>query len=255
MKIASWNVNSINVRLPHILQWLQNEPMDVLALQETKVPDERFPEDALQEAGMHVVYCGEPKYNGVALISPHQIDDVQLGTPWGDPQMRLLAATINDVRVVNVYVPNGQSLDSDKYAYKLQWLEQLKNYMTQQLAEFSHCIVLGDFNIAPSDIDVHDPERWGDGILVSLSERQAFEQLLDLGLTDLLRELEPEKPCFTWWDYRMNAYRRKLGLRIDHLLVSTALAECAKQCMVDETPRAWERPSDHAPVWGHFHMT
>ncbi len=247
MKIASWNVNSLNVRLPHVLDFLAREQPDVLALQETKLPDERFPRAAIEDAGWHVAFSGQKTYNGVAIISREAIDDAQAGLPnLDDPQKRLLAATIGGVRIVDVYVPNGQEVGSEKYAYKMRWLAALREWLADEIARHPRLVLLGDYNIAPADIDVHDPDRWRGRIMCSDEERAAFRDLLALGLTDSVRALHPDAPMHTWWDYRLSAYRRGWGLRIDHILATPPLAPEAAG--VAAGYRELERPSDHAPV-------
>jgi exodeoxyribonuclease-3 len=249
MKIASWNVNSLNVRLPQVLDWLRDHPVDVLALQETKLPDERFPAAAITQAGYHVAYAGQPTYNGVAILTRRPPDSVSKDLPWdGDPQRRFLALTIGDLRIVNVYVPNGEAVGSEKYAYKLGWLEKFHPYLAQELINHPRLVLLGDFNIAPDDRDVYDPAAWQDKILCSTPERDAYKKILALGMHDSFRLFEQPAGIFSWWDYRMAGFRRNLGLRIDLVLVSDALSKECLSSQVDKIPRAWERPSDHAPV-------
>ncbi|MBX9705277.1 MAG: exodeoxyribonuclease III [Gammaproteobacteria bacterium] len=253
MKCATWNVNSINVRLPHVLQWLDHAQPDVLALQETKAVDEKFPRQAFLDAGYHVAFSGQKTYNGVALLSRSPITEVITDMPdWADPQRRVLAATINDVRVVNLYVPNGASVDSDKYQYKLTWLEQMRLFLQQQLQQYERMVVMGDFNIAPADDDVHDPAEWRGCVLVSDAERRALRAILAHGLVDVYRQFEQPEKQFSWWDYRAASFRRNRGLRIDLILASTALAQQCIQASIDKQPRAWEQPSDHTPVIAEF---
>ncbi|MDY6957444.1 MAG: exodeoxyribonuclease III [Pseudomonadota bacterium] len=253
MQIASWNVNSLKVRLPQVLDWLRENPVDVLALQETKLKDENFPVEALRDASYAAVFAGQSAYNGVAVLSRSPITAVRTGLPeLDDPQQRVLACTIGPLRLINLYVPNGQSVDSDKYVYKLDWLARLRDYLQAELAEHPHLAVVGDFNIAPDDRDVHDPAAWAGQVLCSEPERKALQALLDLGLTDSLRLHESAGGIYSWWDYRMMAFRRKRGLRIDLVLVSAALAALCEESRVDATPRGWERPSDHAPVIARF---
>ncbi|MBL4851320.1 MAG: exodeoxyribonuclease III [Gammaproteobacteria bacterium] len=253
MKIVSWNVNSLRVRLSHVLDWLDSAKPDVLALQETKMTDENFPAEAIQEAGYHVVFSGQKTYNGVAIISTSAASDIATDVPnLDDPQRRILAATIDGVRIVNLYVPNGQSVESEKYAYKLDWLEKVTAYIASQLAEYKELVVLGDYNIAPEDRDCYDPEAWGEDVLCSKPERAAFEKLISLGLVDTFRLFEQEDRSFSWWDYRQMAFRRKRGMRIDHVLANTALAEKCTEGSIDTEPRKLERPSDHAPVIAVF---
>lgn len=249
MKIATWNVNSLNVRLPQLLAWLQEQPVDVVALQETKMVDEKFPFDAITAAGYHAVHNGQKTYNGVALLSRTPLDDVTRDIPgFADEQKRVIAATVNGVRVVNVYVVNGQSLESEKYAYKLRFLAALRDYLASELQRYPRLAVGGDFNIAPAVEDTHDPAVWEGQILCSDAERAGLRALLDLGLADAFRLFDREPGRFTWWDYRQAAFRRNMGLRIDHWLISPALAAAARGAQIDTAPRKQERPSDHAPL-------
>ncbi|HEX4859491.1 MAG TPA: exodeoxyribonuclease III [Usitatibacteraceae bacterium] len=249
MKIAAWNVNSLNVRLPHVLDWLKNAGPDVLCLQELKLEDAKFPLEAIQEAGYNAVYDGQKTYNGVAILSRARAEDVVKGMPdYADAQRRVIAATIGGVRVVSVYVPNGQSVDSDKYRYKLEWLAAFSRYLQTTLAQFPDLAVGGDYNIAPEDRDVHDPKAWEGQVLCSAPEREAFARLIGLGLADSFRLFEQPEKSYSWWDYRMNGFRRNLGLRIDHVLLSQPLAARCTGAAIDVEPRRWERPSDHAPV-------
>lgn len=249
MKIASWNVNSLRVRLPHLVDWLRTHAPDVVGLQETKTTDDDFPREDLEALGYRVVHAGQKSYNGVALLSRTAPDEIHIGLPdWEDPQRRLVAASYGDIRVVNVYVPNGSAIGSDKYTYKLQWLERLTRYLEVQLARYPRLLLLGDFNIAPEDRDVHDPAAWVGSVMVSDEERAAFRALTGLGLVDLFRHAGQERAAFSWWDYRAGAFRRNRGLRIDHILCSPALAAVCSACDIDAAPRRLERPSDHAPV-------
>ncbi|GAB6195447.1 exodeoxyribonuclease III [Lysobacter xanthus] len=257
MKIASWNVNSLNVRLPHLEQWLAAARPDVVALQETKLEDARFPDTEIAAMGYRSVFAGQKTYNGVAILARMDapgggvLDDVQAGIPgFEDEQKRVLAATVNGVRIVDVYVVNGQSVGSDKYDYKMRWLDALHRWLGSELQRHPRLVLLGDFNIAPDERDVHDPAYWNeDRILTSRAERDALDRLFALGLHDAFRALNPDERMFSWWDYRQFAFRRNLGLRIDLTLVSEALrAECVA-AGVDKEPRKWERPSDHAPAW------
>lgn len=251
MKIASWNVNSLNVRLPQLQQWLSDFAPDVVGLQETKLEDHRFPEDALLEAGYRSVFHGQKTYNGVAILARHPIEAAQIAIPgFDDPQARAIAATVNGVRVVNLYVVNGQDLGTDKYDYKLRWLDAVHRWLAEELKAHSKLVVLGDFNIAPDDRDVPDATVWNDDhILTSSAERTAYQRLLALGLHDGLRLKHDDAALFSWWDYRQAAFRRNLGLRIDLTLVSDALKAQVQAVGIDKTPRSWERPSDHAPAW------
>ena len=249
MKLATWNVNSLKVRLPQVLEWLAANPVDVLCLQETKQQDVDFPKEELQSAGYHSVYSGQKTYNGVAILSREEALDVQTGIPgFDDEQKRVIAATFDGIRVVDVYIPNGQSVDSDKYRYKLDWLDALNGWLKEELVRFPRLALLGDYNIAPEDRDVHDPVAWAGNVLVSEPEREAFRSLQALGLTDSYRLFEQPEKSFSWWDYRMMAFRRNMGLRIDHILISEPLVLQCKGCAIDKAPRKLERPSDHTPV-------
>ena len=249
MKIATWNVNSLKVRLPHTLDWLATNQPDALCLQETKQEDRKFPLTELQQAGYQAVFSGQKTYNGVAIISKAVPEDVIVGIPnFPDEQKRVITATLNGVRTVCIYVPNGQSVDSDKYQYKLAWLAALQQWLKAELVRYPKLVLLGDYNIAPEDRDVHDPQAWVGNVLVSEPERAAFRALEQLGLRDSFRLFEQPEKSYTWWDYRMMAFRRNMGLRIDHILVSEALAPHCTACSVDRTPRKLERPSDHTPV-------
>jgi exodeoxyribonuclease-3 len=253
LKIASWNVNSLNVRLPHVLAWTDVSRPDVLALQETKLPDDRFPVDELREAGYHSVYSGQKTYNGVAILSREPATDAVSDIPGlDDPQRRILAATIGDLRVIDLYVVNGAEVGSEKFDYKLDWLDKVTDWLRQEMAAHQYLVVLGDFNIAPDDRDVYDPEAWREKILCSTPERDALGRIFDLGLADTFRLFEQEEHTWSWWDYRMNMFRRKLGLRIDLILASPAMAERCRSSYVDIEPRRQERPSDHAPVIAEF---
>ena len=249
MKLVTWNVNSLKVRLPHLLDWLALHQPDVVCLQETKMEDANFPWAAIEAAGYHVKYAGQKAYNGVAILSRAALENVIVGMPgWEDPQQRVIAASVAGVRVICVYVPNGQSIESDKFVYKLAWLRALTRYLADELRQYPNLVVIGDYNIAPTDEDVYDSVAWGDGVLVSPAEREAFHNLLALGLVDSFRLFEQAAASFTWWDYRMAAFRRNMGARIDHVLVSEALVARCSGCEVDKAPRRLERPSDHAPV-------
>jgi len=253
LKIASWNVNSLNVRLPHVLAWSAGVQPDILALQETKLPDERFPVEELEQAGYHSLFSGQKTYNGVAILSREPGIDMVTDIPGlDDPQRRILAATFGEVRVINLYVVNGSEVGSEKFDYKLHWLEQVTKFIAGEMGRHGHVVVLGDFNIAPDDRDVYDPEEWREKILCSTPERKALKSILDLGLVDTFRLFEQEERTWSWWDYRMNMFRRKLGLRIDLVLASRAMAEKCARAWVDIEPRRQERPSDHAPVIAEF---
>ncbi len=252
-KIASWNVNSLNVRLPHVLAWLDGAQPDVLALQETKLTDDRFPVQELMDEGYHSVFSGQKTYNGVAILSREKAVDPVTDIPGlDDPQRRILAATLGDVRVVNLYVVNGSEVGSEKFEYKLHWLEQVTAWLAREINEFENVIVLGDFNIVPDDRDVHDPEGWREKILCSTPEREALGEILGLGLQDTFRLFEQAERTWSWWDYRMNAFRRKMGLRIDLILASKAMVQRCTASYVDIEPRRQDRPSDHTPVIAEF---
>lgn len=253
MKIASWNVNSLRVRLPQVLDWLVTQQPDVLAVQETKLVDEAFPLAAISEAGYTSAFHGQKTYNGVAFLSKRPPADVVKGMPgWDDDQRRFIAASYEGLRVVNLYVPNGESVGSDKYRYKLAWLAHLAKVLAAESQHHSRLVVLGDFNIAPDDRDVHDPAVWAGSVLCSEPERSALRQLAALGLQDTFRLFDQPEKIFSWWDYRMAGFRRNLGLRIDLILASTELAAVCRSCGVDKAPRGLERPSDHAPVVAEF---
>jgi exodeoxyribonuclease III len=251
MRIASWNVNSLNVRQPHLTDWLAARQPDVVALQETKLEDARFPDDALAALGYRSVFSGQKTYNGVAILSRQAATDVCIGIRgFEDEQKRVLAATVGDLRIVDLYVVNGQSVGSEKYEYKLRWLAACREWLMEERARHPNLIVLGDFNIAPDDRDVHDPAIWNDSsILTSTAERAALKAITDLGLFDSFRQHSAEGGQFSWWDYRAAGFRRNLGLRIDLVLISEALRARCRAAAIDREPRTWERPSDHAPVW------
>jgi exodeoxyribonuclease-3 len=253
MLIATWNVNSLRVRMPHLRDWLAANPVDVIALQETKLADPDFPRDEVESLGLQVAFSGQRTYNGVALLSKAGLDDVVHGIPgFVDDQKRVLAATVGGVRIIDVYVPNGQAVGSEKYEYKLRWLEALRGYVAAELARHPYLVVLGDYNIAPEDRDVHDPKAWEGSVHVSAPERAALRALLAAGLEDCFRRFEQPEKSFSWWDYRMMAFRRNAGLRIDLILASRALARNCGACHIDKAPRKLERPSDHVPVVARF---
>ncbi|MEN1729314.1 MAG: exodeoxyribonuclease III [Pseudomonadota bacterium] len=255
MKIASWNVNSLKVRLPQVTDWLAHTSTDVLGLQETKLVDDKFPADELREAGYQVIYTGQPTYNGVALISRHELIDPVYAIPdFEDEQKRAIAATVNGVRVINLYVVNGQEVGSEKFAYKLRWFEAMTEWVRKEMDNHDKVVVMGDFNIAPDDRDVYDPEGWHEKILCSTPERDALKALLDLGLHDSFRLFDQPEKTWSWWDYRAAMFRRGLGLRIDLVLVSDALKEVCTTSFIDKEPRKNERPSDHAPAVGEFRL-
>ena len=243
----------MNVRQPHVIQWLQTHEPDVLVLQELKQVTEKFPADDLKAIGYHSIASGQKTYNGVAVISKTPATDPVTDFPdLDDPQRRVLASTIDGVRVVNLYVPNGAEVGSEKYTYKLGWLASLRDFLDTELGRHEKLVVLGDFNIAPADADVHDPEKWGEAILCSPPERKALTDLIALGLTDVFRKFDQPEKAFSWWDYRAAGFRRNAGLRIDLILSSAAMTERCTACYVDKEPRTWERPSDHAPVVAEF---
>ncbi len=249
MKLATWNVNSLKVRLPQVLQWLADNPIDVLCLQETKMTDDKFPAQDIEAAGYQVVYSGQKTYNGVAILSRHAMTDVVKNNPlFPDEQQRIIAATVEGMRVVCAYVPNGQSVGSDKYEYKLKWLTALRTWLAAELEKHPALALLGDYNVAPADRDVHDPAAWVGSVLVSEPERAAFQALCALNLADAFRLFEQADKLFSWWDYRQMAFRRNMGMRIDHILLSPPLAARCTACSIDKAPRKWEQPSDHTPV-------
>lgn len=255
MKIASWNVNSLRVRLPHVLDWVARYQPDVLALQETKVTDEIFPLADIESAGYHVMCSGQKTYNGVAILCKQACQDMVTDLPGlDDPQRRILGVTVGDIRVLNLYVVNGSEVGSEKYSYKLKWLDCVTDYIKSQLQHYPNYIVLGDFNIAPDDRDVHDPERWNERILCSTLERAALNKILELGFKDSFRLFEQQPDSFSWWDYRAAGFRRNAGLRIDLILASDSLSRRCASAEIDKEPRRWKRPSDHAPVMATFEL-
>jgi exodeoxyribonuclease III len=254
MRLATWNVNSLRVRMAQLLGWLERNPVDIIALQELKLTDNEFPRAEIEQAGWHAICNGQKTYNGVAIMSrdPTPADIVRDIPGFEDTQRRVLAATYGDLRVIAVYVPNGQRLGSDQYLYKLKWLDALHAWLADELRRHAQLIVLGDYNVAPEDRDVHDPALWANSIHVSEPERAALRALLALGLEDLFRRFEQPPASFSWWDYRAGAFRRNRGLRIDLMLASKALAERCTASSIDREPRGWERPTDHAPVLATF---
>ena len=255
MKLATWNVNSLKVRLPQVIEWAGRHRPDVLCLQETKLQNDNFPAAEIRAAGYEPLANGQKTYNGVAILSRAAATDAVTAIPgFADDQKRVLAATIGGVRVICAYVVNGESVESDKYQYKLRWLAAFHAWLGQELTRHPRLAVLGDYNIAPEDRDVHDPAAWAGQVLCSKPEREAFGKLVGLGLKDAFRLFEQPERSFTWWDYRMNAFRRKMGLRIDHILLSEELAKACTACTIDVEPRRNERPSDHAPVIAELNL-
>jgi exodeoxyribonuclease III len=253
LKIATWNVNSLRVRLPQVLDWLASNQPDILALQETKLIDNAFPHREFQEIGYHSIYSGQKTYNGVALLSRQEPYDVITDLPTlEDTQRRILGATLGGICLLKLYVPNGGEVGSEKYVYKLDWLARVKDYLQAALTEYPYVVVLGDFNVAPEDRDVHNPEIWHETILCSTPEREALREILDIGFKDCFRLFTQEEASFSWWDYRGGAFRRNWGLRIDLILISEALVPYCRGCFIDKMPRRLPRPSDHAPVVGIF---
>lgn len=251
--IASWNVNSLKVRLPQVIDWLKSSEADILGLQELKMPTEVVPVEAFEALGYHCVASGQKTYNGVALIAREEPRDVVTDIPgFEDPQRRVLAATIGDVRVIDLYVVNGEAVGSEKFAYKLDWLDALHGWIATEMMAHERVVVMGDFNIAPDDRDVHDPEAWAGKVLCSDEERQRLQRLLNLGLVDTFRLFEQPEKTFSWWDYRAAGFRRNRGLRIDLVLASRPLADHCEQAWIDREPRTWTRPSDHAPAVARF---
>ena len=249
MKLAAWNVNSLNVRLPHVIEWLKTHQPDALCLQELKMEDVKFPTAAFDEIGYQAVFNGQKTYNGVAIISRARPEDVHKDiVGYDDHQKRVIAATIDGVRLVCAYIPNGQTVESEKYQYKLQWLAALQTYMRDAISAYGDVALLGDYNIAPDDRDVYDPKAWEGQVLCSVPERDAFRALVGLGLSDSFRLFDQPEKSFSWWDYRMNGFKRGLGLRIDHILLTTSLAARCAASTIDVEPRKLDRPSDHAPV-------
>jgi len=249
MKIATWNVNSLKVRLPHVLDWLAATQTDVLCLQETKMEDKVFPYAELEAAGYRAIHNGQKTYNGVAILAKTDLDSASFDIPdFDDIQKRVIAATVSGMRIVCAYMPNGQAVGSDKYDYKLKWLAALTDWLAEEMKQHPRLVLTGDYNIAPEDRDVHDPVTWKDQILCSAPERAAFRCLIGLGFTDAFRLFEQAEKSYSWWDYRMMGFRRNQGLRIDHILLSAELAARCSSCVIDKAPRKLERPSDHTPV-------
>jgi exodeoxyribonuclease-3 len=253
MKLVTWNVNSLKVRLPQVLQWLEQHSPEFLCLQELKLEQDKFPIKEIEAAGYQAVWAGQKTYNGVAILSKFAPTDSLTNIPgYVDHQQRVVTASyatpLGLLRIVNAYCPNGQSLESEKYPYKLAWFDALRDWLAQEVKQHSNLAVLGDYNIAPADEDVHNPDRWKGQVLVSEAERLAFQRLLELGLKDAFRLFPQAEKSFSWWDYRLNGYKRNAGLRIDHVLLSEALVSRCQACLIDRSPRENEQPSDHAPV-------
>jgi len=250
MKLATWNVNSLAVRLPQLLDWLAANPVEALVLQETKLTDDKFPAAAIEAAGYQVQWFGQKTYNGVALISRSPALDVVKNIPgFEDPQARVITGTVAGVRCIGAYFPNGQAPDSEKFVYKMAWLEALRRFVAEELQRHPRLVLMGDYNIAPEDRDVYDPVAWAGQIHCTPEERAHFQGLLDLQMADAFRLFEQAPKSWSWWDYRNLAFRKNQGLRIDHILVSAALRAGVKSCTIDRQTRRNERPSDHAPVW------
>ena len=249
MRIATWNVNSLKIRLPHLLDWLATHQPDVMCLQETKTEDQNFPRPELERAGYRAVFCGQKAYNGVAILARGELREVQHGiADFPDDPKRVIAATVDEVRVLCLYAPNGEAPGTDKYEYKLRWYRALTGWLKNKLKKYPRLAVLGDLNIAPEPRDVHNPKRWEGKIHFSEPERAAFREVVDVGLKDAFRLFEQPEKQFTWWDYRLKAFERGWGLRIDHILLAPELAKECSACAIDVEPRKRERPSDHAPV-------
>lgn len=255
MKLATWNVNSLKVRLPQVIDWLEAKQPDMLCLQETKLPDDNFPQNEIEAIGYQSVFIGQKTYNGVAILSKQKGSDIVTAIPgFDDEQKRVIAATYGDMRVISIYVPNGDVVESEKYGYKLRWLPALNRWLQQELKAYTKLALLGDFNIAPEDRDVYDPKVWEGKVLCSQPERAAFNELLNLGFADSFRLFEQPGKSYTWWDYRMMAFRLNRGLRIDHILLSHELARSCMACAIDKAARKRERPSDHAPIMVELSM-
>ncbi len=249
MKLATWNVNSLKIRLPQVLEWLTAHRPDAFCLQETKTEDANFPVAEIAAASYEPVFSGQKTYNGVAILCRTKPEDVTAGIPGlDDLQKRVISATVDGVRIICVYVPNGESVASDKYRYKLDWLARLTAWLKEELQMHRRLVLLGDYNIAPEERDVHDPKAWQGKVLFSEPERAAFRALIGLGLADSFRLFDQPEKSYSWWDYRMNGFKRDLGLRIDHILLSPELVRTCKSCSINREMRAKERPSDHAPV-------
>lgn len=255
LKIATWNVNSLRVRLPQLAEWVATAQPDVIALQETKLPDADFPVEEIRTLGYEVAYAGQRTYNGVAVLSRAPLSVVATDIPdFPDEQRRVLAVDTAGIRVIDLYVPNGQEPGSEKFAYKMRWLAALQRWLSAQRSTARRLVVLGDFNIAPEDRDVHDPAAWAGGVHVSPEERSALAALLNLGFVDVFRRFEQPEKSYSWWDYRAGAFRRNNGLRIDLILADLEFATACTACHIDREPRRAERPSDHTPVIAEFNL-
>lgn len=249
MKIATWNVNSLKVRLPQVLRWLQDNPVEILCLQETKLTNDKFPTAEIEAAGYQAVFTGQKTYNGVAILAKQQASDIVRNNPlFPDEQQRIVAASYGKIRIVCAYIPNGQAVGSDKYHYKIAWLKALRSWLAEEKEKYPYIALLGDYNIAPEDRDVYDPDAWEGNILVSEPERAAFQSLLDMDFVDAFRLFAQPEKSYSWWDYRQMAFQRNRGMRIDHILLSGKLAPFCKICTIDRQPRKWQQPSDHTPV-------
>ncbi|WP_347259357.1 exodeoxyribonuclease III [Rudaea sp.] len=249
MRIASWNVNSLNVRLPHLTTWLAEAQPDIVALQETKMEDSKFPREAIEAAGYRVAFSGQKTYNGVAILAREQPRDIVTDIPGlDDPQRRILIASVGDLRIADLYVVNGQDVGTEKYAYKLDWLAKVRAFLAEEIRRHPNLVVLGDFNITPDDRDIYDPAAWKEQILCSTPERDALRAIVDLGLHDTFRLFNDAAGHYSWWDYRQAGFRRNLGMRIDLVLAGEALRARCRAASIDRVPRTWERPSDHTPV-------
>ena len=253
MKIATWNVNSLNVRLPHVISWLTENQPDVLCLQETKQVNEKFEHDAFSAIGYHSYHNGQKTYNGVAIISKKELNNINFNLPnLEDPQKRIISGILTNnnesIYIVSAYIPNGQAIDSDKFIYKMNWLNKFSEWVEKLTKKYDEIILTGDFNIAPEDNDCHDPDAWIGQNLVSPSEREAFKNIIKIGFHDSYRKINPDLKEYSWWDYRMAGFRRNLGMRIDHILVTTKMVPNITHSYIDKKPRKLERPSDHTPV-------
>jgi len=252
--VATWNVNSVLARLPAVLRWLEGARPDVLCLQEVKCTEDRFPSEEFERLGYASAVNGQPTYNGVAILSRQGMEDVRRGMT-GDEEgahARVISATVGDVKIVNLYVPNGQAVGTEKYAFKLEWLKRLRAYLDDEFWADDEVLICGDFNVAPEDRDVHEPKLWRGHVLFSEPEREAIEEVKEWGFVDAFRLHNQGGGLFSWWDYRAGSFPRNAGLRIDHIWVSEPLAARCRRAWIDREPRGWERPSDHTPVLAEF---